>query len=81
MPEKNLPESCKGYLTQNLLLMMEQIQTPQGIPPETPKPKIAAMCDLDHEYRLSGAAKAADRIRQEQAKRQTERTENKTAAT
>lgn len=48
---KNLPTTYKGYLTDELLKMWEQIQG-DGIPKETPKDKILAMSSLLREHRL-----------------------------
>ncbi len=50
MPEKNLPETYKGYRTAELLRVWEEIKRPEGT--RAPKEMIAAMNELLKEYRL-----------------------------
>jgi len=54
---KNLPKTYKGYPTQELLEIWEQVKGP-GINEGTPKEKISAMSDLLREYKLSPEARA-----------------------
>ena len=57
MKDKNLPKTYKGYSTQKLLEIWEQVKG-QGISEGTPKSKISAMRELLREYELSLEARA-----------------------
>jgi len=57
MQDKNLPETYKGYPTQELLEIWDQVKG-QGIREGTPKKKISAMRELLREYKFSPEASA-----------------------
>ena len=50
MPEKDLPETYRGYKTAELLKVWEEIRQPEGT--RAPEAMIAAMRALLREYRL-----------------------------
>lgn len=53
MKEQELPKTYRGYSTEELLQMWEDIQTPQGIKEDTPEEKILAMRYLLKEYKIA----------------------------
>ena len=57
MQDKDLPKIYKGYSTEELLRIWEQVKG-EGIPEGTPKKKISAMNEVVREYKLSGEARA-----------------------
>ena len=57
MQDKDLPKTYKGYSTQELLRIWEQVKG-EGICEDTPEEKILAMDELLREYKLSGEARA-----------------------
>ena len=50
MQKSNLPKTYKGFLTEELLKVWEEIKTPEGT--KASKEKILAMGELVREYRL-----------------------------
>ncbi len=53
MKKQNLPESYKGYSTDELLDMWDQIANRDGIFPGTPRDKIRAMNQFLREYEIA----------------------------
>ncbi len=62
MKKQNLPESYKGYSTDELLDMWDQIANRDGIFPGTPRDKIRAMNQFLREYEIAPVYKVAAQI-------------------
>ncbi|MBC8177210.1 MAG: hypothetical protein ISR61_03490 [Desulfobacteraceae bacterium] len=52
MPKRDLPENYKGYSTEELLDLWQQLRSPQGISEDTPTEKISAMSSFLRDYRF-----------------------------
>lgn len=63
MKKQNFPESYKGYVTDELLDMWDQIANRDGIVPGTPKEKIRAMNRFLREYEIAPVYKIAAQIK------------------
>ncbi len=62
MKKMNLPLNYKGYPTDELLDMWDQIANREGIKPGTPKEKIRAMNRFLREYEIAPVYKVAAKI-------------------
>jgi hypothetical protein len=62
MTKRNLPENYKGYLTDDLLDIWDQIANRDGIVPGTPREKIRAMNRFLREYEIAPVYKGAAQI-------------------
>ena len=62
MRKQNLPENYKGYPTDDLLDIWDQIANRDGIVPGTPREKIRAMNRFLREYEIAPVYKVAAQI-------------------
>jgi len=62
MKKRNLPENYKGYATDDLLDMWEQIANRDGIVPGTPREKIRTMNRFLREYEIASVYKVAAQV-------------------
>ncbi len=67
MRKRNLPKSYKGYPTDELLDIWNQIANTDGIVPGTPIEKIRAMNRFLREYEIAPVYKVAARIQRKYA--------------
>ncbi len=62
MKKQNLPKNYKGYQTDDLLDIWDQIANRDGIVPGTPREKIRAMNRFLREYEITPVYKVAAQI-------------------
>jgi len=62
MKKRNLPENYKGYPTDELLDIWDQIANRDGIVPGTPRERIRAMNRFLREYEIAPVYKVAAEI-------------------
>ncbi|HHC24590.1 MAG TPA: hypothetical protein ENK58_04135 [Desulfobacterales bacterium] len=62
MKKRNLPKNYKGYPTDDLLDIWDQIANRDGIVPGTPREKIRAMNRFLREYEIAPVYKVAAQV-------------------